>query len=61
VATIADCTPVDVVSDPFATGPFCFHLADPVLFALPVAWKGALGLIEPSDALVEAINSAENM
>lgn len=61
VATIADCTPVESVSDPFATGPFCFHLVDPVLFARPVAWKGALGLIEPSDALVDAINSAENM
>jgi hypothetical protein len=61
VATIADCTPVDFVSDPFATGPFCFHLVDPVLFSRPVAWKGALGLIEPSDALVEAINSAENL
>ena len=59
-ASIADCTPVSVVSDPFATGPYCFHLVDPVLFARPVPWKGALGLIEPSDTLVDAIKASEN-
>jgi hypothetical protein len=53
---LVDCTPVSQVSDPFATGPFCFHLADPVLFAAPLPWRGALGLVEPSSELLDAIS-----
>lgn len=52
---LVDCTPVSEVSDPFASGPFCFHLVNPVLFAEPLPWRGTLGLVEPSAELLAAI------
>lgn len=53
---LVNCTTATEIDDPFATGPFCFHLANPVLFADPIEWRGALGLVEPSVEMVEAIN-----
>jgi hypothetical protein len=52
---MTDCTTADSVVDDFASGPFCFHLANPVAFPSPIPWRGALGLIEPSIELITAV------
>lgn len=38
------------VTDPWAAGPWCWILTDPRPLAVPLPWKGALGLWELSDA-----------
>ena len=52
---MTDCTTHDGIDDPFASGPFCFHLANAERFQSPIQWRGALGLVEPSRELIEAL------
>jgi hypothetical protein len=49
---MVDCKTADNIDDPFASGPFCFLLANPVMFERPIPWRGSLGLIEPSSELI---------
>lgn len=55
VVNFHDCTTAEKISDPFASGPFCFHLTDPKKFVKPIPWRGALGLIEPAKELLDLL------
>lgn len=58
---LTDCTPADGIDDPFAAGPYCFHLDSPFLFDSPIPWRGALGLVDPSDELIQAISRSASV
>jgi len=44
---IVDCVPVEAMAgNPWAFGPFCWILKNPVVFEQPMPWKGALSFFE---------------
>lgn len=56
--TVYDCVSVGSVrSNPWARGPFCWILREPVAFARPVQCKGRLGLWEPPADVFEQIEN----
>jgi hypothetical protein len=61
VATLVDCCRLDELkepwhSSPFAEGPWCWALANVRAFAHPVPMKGAMGLWNAPENLVEERN-----
>lgn len=56
---IVDCVRASACKgDVWAEGPWCFVLANPVLFAQPVACKGSLAFWRTPDAIAEAMTKA---
>jgi hypothetical protein len=57
VVDLVDCVPYEQVRhDPFASGPWCWVLANPRAFAEPIPWKGKLGFFDvPEEAVQEAL------
>lgn len=53
VVQVVDCLPVHDVDDPFATGPWCWILANPIKIS-PTPWRGQLGLFDIPDHLLPA-------
>lgn len=55
MATLTDCVPVDDEPSPWATGAYCFRLADPVAFENPIPCKGRLGLFNPPADVLQKV------
>lgn len=57
---IYDCVPVTMVlGDRLASGPWCWLLRDPEIFARPVPWRGRLGLASiPAGRAVEVLSQS---
>lgn len=54
IVTLKDCQPVeDTRRDPFAFGPICWLLGEPVPFVEPIVYNGKLGLFDVPDSLFE--------
>lgn len=52
VVDLVGCVPIEqVADDPFAYGPWCWILQNPRALAVPIPYKGQLGLFEVPDAL----------
>lgn len=62
VVDLVDCVPVaDVADEPFAEGPWCWILANPCAFDVPIPYCGALGLFGVPESVIACPTFAERM
>jgi len=58
VVEVVDCLPVAELADPWASGPWCWVLANARAFARPIPYRGRQNLFPVPDELVAGVRPA---